>query len=264
MMRVLPIFLVSFISFTARAQKMPTATDWFERGKELTGKGAYLEATVALRNALALDKYFDSAYLQMADAFGRINKGDSAVLYLRKLAKLRPQSKAANLSIANIYKNVISDVDSALLYYKKTLQLDSTDKTVWCNIAWCYNAQKKYDDAIFHAIKSLDIDNKYRPAYGELGHAYHQSQRYAEGIEQFKKNLAVSVVDLPIYYTALCYMMLKDTDNAMKQYEELKRVNEKLAEGLKKRIDKMLQPADTPQSQQPLQTPAAPAGTKGQ
>ena len=66
------------------------------------------------------------------------------------------------------------------------------------------------------AIKALEIDNDYRPAYSELGHAYNQSKKYSEAIEQFKKNMTISSVDLPVLYSGLCYIELGQKENAMK------------------------------------------------
>lgn len=238
MNRCLLVLLSGFLFSTAIAQKAPTPEDWYQRGMELKTRALYPDAIVAFKRALALNKRFDSAYIQISESFVSSGHPDSGIVYLRKLSDYKPTVPGIWMSIANTYKNVISDPDSALVNYKRVLALDSTDKTAWCFTAWCYNAMKKYDEAIPYAVKALSIDNNYRPAYGELAFAFNQSKRYADGVEQFKKNLAVSVVDVAYYYSGLCYMMLNDTTNAMKQYDELKKINEKMAEGLKRRMEK--------------------------
>ena len=93
--------------------------------------------------------------------------------------------------------------------------------------------------AIPYAVKALEIDNNYRPAYGELGHAYRASKKFAECVEQLKKNLAVSVVDIAYLYSGFAYTELNNKEAALQQYEELKKINEKMAAALKKKIDAM-------------------------
>jgi tetratricopeptide (TPR) repeat protein len=145
----------------------------------------------------------------------------------------------ALIAMGKIYRDQKQNFDSALIFYNKAAQTDSTKKEVFYALAWVHNAKKEYEAAIPYAIKALEIDNGYRPAYGELGHAYRASKKYAEAIEQFKKNLAVSVVDVAILYSGFCYTELNNKEAALEQYEALKKLNERMAGSLKKKIDTM-------------------------
>ena len=68
------------------------------------------------------------------------------------------------------------------------------------------------------------------------------ASKYTECIEQFKKNLAVSVVDVAYLYSGYSYIELKNKEGAMQQYEALKKINERMAGALLKKIEAM--PAD--------------------
>ena len=129
--------------------------------------------------------------------------------------------------------------DSAIICYKNAIGIDSLNKLTFYSLAWCYNSKKEYGSAIYYAAKALDIDNGYRTAYSELAHAYHNSKKYEEGIEQFKKNMARSEIDLPYYYSGLIYTELKKEDEALKMAERLEKLNPKMAAKLKQKIDAM-------------------------
>ena len=86
-----------------------------------------------------------------------------------------------------------------------------------------------------YAIKSLEIDNNYKPGYNELGYAYRTTGKYREAIEQFKKNIAISPVDIAMLLHGLLLYRVKKKGWAMEQYEALKKVNEKWRTGLRRR-----------------------------
>jgi tetratricopeptide (TPR) repeat protein len=205
----------------------------------ITGSLTIARANAQLpKDASLLYNNYDSAYVQMGDLSIKQNKFDSAILYYTKALQINPRQVLAYIGMGNIYKNVKDEYDKAISNYSAALKIDSTNKETYYNIAWCYNAKTDYDNAIIYALKALDIDNNYRAAYGELGHAYHLSKKYADAIEQFKKYIALSGNPLPMLYSGLCYIELKDKDGAMKMYEELKKTDSKMAESLKRNIDK--------------------------
>lgn len=222
-----------------QAQPLAKAKAFYDSGIVLKNKNMFPEALEAFNKAIALNKKYDSAYLQAAQLHVNSRNFDYALFNLKKAIAISPKMTSALFALGMLYRVSKPNVDSALFFFLKALKTDSTSKETLCNVAWCYNAKQDYDNAIIFAIKSLDVDNGYKPAYNELGHAYHLTKRYEEGLVQFRKNLAISVVDLPMYYIGMIYIELKDKESALKQYEELKKINERSAAALKKRIDKM-------------------------
>lgn len=235
--------LLVFFSFglyaAAQAQPLAKAKAFYNSGIELKNKNMFPEALEAFNKAIALNKKYDSAYVEAAQLYVNSRNHDNAILYLNKALSISPKMTSALMALGMVYRYSKLNVDSALICFRKIITTDSTNKLALCNMAWCYNSKQDYDNAIIFAIKALDIDNGYKPAYNELGHAYHLTKRYEEGLVQFRKNLAISVVDLPMYYIGMIYIELKDKESAIKQYEELKKINERSAASLKKRIDKM-------------------------
>ncbi len=237
--QILPLFIFSMISFAASAQKINTAAGFYRAGIAFKEQSMFADAVVSFRKAIALNKLFDSAYVELASINLKSSSHDSAILNLNKALSISPNMTSALMALGNLYRDYKPNYDSAIVCYKAALKTDSTNKVAYYSIAWCYNAKQEYENSIPFAVKALEIDNTYRAAYGELGHAYRRSKKFAEAIEQFKKNLAVSIVDLPIFYSGMCYTQLNDKEGALKQYEELKKINEKMAAALKREIDKM-------------------------
>ena len=237
--RILPLLFSLFVFTAATAQKGNTAVAFFKSGIDFKNKNMFPEALASFNKAISLNKNYDAAFLETGDIYLKTGNIDYAINDFKKAISINPANTAALFSLGKVYRDVRPDYDSALIYFKAAVEMDSTNKEYFYSIAWCYNAKGENESAIPFAIKALEIDNTYKPGYNELGHAYRRTKKFAEAIEQFKKNLAVSVVDLPLYYSGLCYTELKDKEGALKQYEELKKINEKMAESLKRAIDKM-------------------------
>ena len=234
------IIAIAFLSITvARAQPPKNAQAVYHQGLQFMAKEQYPNAMACFFKAVALYKNYDSAYFQMANINVKFNSIDTAIKFYKKALSINPKHLLTLLNLATIYKNQEQDVNGALGYYLRAIAIDSTNKETLAFAAWCYNSLQQYDKAIPFAVKALAIDANYKAAYGELGHAYHLSGKFAEAIEQFKKNIAVSKNELPMYYCGLCYIELKDKTGALSMYDELTRISSKLADELKKRIDKM-------------------------
>lgn len=238
---MLKYFLVLVISTLTTAaiyaQPAPKAVPFFKKGQQLSNKGVFNEAIVSYKKAIALDKKYDSAYLELGTLYLKIGMNDSAVALLKRAVKIKPSFIDAHLLLGIIYRDYIRNSTEAIVHYTNAFKLDSTNKLTLYSLAWCNNDKGYFREAIKYAIKALEVDNNYRPAYNELGHAYRSLSAYQEGIEQFKKNIAISVNEQPLYYSALCYIELNDKAGAEKMYEELKKINSKSADPLRKKID---------------------------
>lgn len=236
---ILPVLISLFLTSAVSAQTNPQAADFFKTGIEFRDKNMYPEAYISFKKAIASDKLFDSAYIEIGLLCQMVKNNDSALLCFNKALSINPKMTSAFIALGNFYRYANPDLDSILFYYMAALKTDSMNKMIFYNLAWYYNSKKNYDSAIYFGVKALDIDNGFRKAYGELGFSYNASKKYRAAVEQFEKNLAVSIIDLPLYYSGLAYIELKDKESALKQYEVLIKINEKAALKLKKRIDEM-------------------------
>jgi len=231
---ILPCMVITSLSV---AQAPKNAVSFYNAGLGYAAKELFPEAILSFKKAISLYKKYDLAYADMGNAYYKSNKADSALLSYKTAVTINPKMADIHLAMANIYRDVKKQSDDAIACYLNAVNAGNNSKETYYGLAWCYNDKKEYDKAIPYAIKALEIDNNYRAGYNELAHAYRNTKKYAEGVEQFKKNMAVSTVDLPYYYSGLCYIELKDKAGALKMQEELQKINANLAGALKRRID---------------------------
>ena len=239
--RFLP-FLISVFFFSAVHAQVTKAKQHYRSGIQFRNNNQFSEALAEFNKAIVLNKTFDSAYVEIGNIYSKAGKMDTAIINYNKALAVNPKYADALFGIAKIYRDAIKKYDSAIYFFDAAAKLDPTNKEIFYGLAWTYNATKEHERAIPYAIKALEIDNNYKPAYGELGYAYRSTKKFAECIEQFKKNLAVSVVDVALLYSGYCYIELNNKEGAMQQYDALTKVNERMAAALKKKIDAMSVP----------------------
>lgn len=236
--RFLPV-LVCLIFFSAAHAQRKNAAPFYKAGIAFKLANNFGEALNSFTKAVSLDKKYDSAYVEMANIYSAGGNTDLAMINYKHALAINPDFTAALIGMGKLYRDARQNFDSAIIYYNAAEKIEKTNKETYYALAWIYNAKKEYEKAIPYAVKSLEIDNTYKPAYGELGHAYRASKKFADCVEQLKKNLAVSVVDVAYLYSGYAYIELSNKDGAMQQYEALKKINEKMAGALLKKIEAM-------------------------
>ena len=237
MLKSLLPFIVFLSFYSASNAQVSKAKKHYNAGIQLRNNNAFTEALAEFTKATELNNNFDSAYVELGNIYSKGGKMDLAMDNYNKALSINPKYADALFGMGKLYRDAIKQYDTAINYFNAAAEVDPKNKEVFYGLAWIYNARKEHDLAIPYAIKSLEIDNTYKPAYGELGHAYRATKKYADCIEQLKKNLAVSVVDVAYLYSGYCYIELNNKEGALQQYEALNKINERMAGALKKKID---------------------------
>jgi tetratricopeptide (TPR) repeat protein len=234
----LPFLTIMLLCTVAHAQSN-TASFFYQSGIQYKNNNQLTEALAAFNKAVSLKKDFDSAYVEMGNIHVMSKNEGLGISNYKKALAINPKNTDALVALGKVYRYAKSNIDSVLFYFSNAVKIDSTIKEAFYNMAWAFNSKKEYDNAIQHAAKALEIDNGYRAAYGELGFSYSSNKKYAEAVEQFKKNLAISKVDIAMLYSGYAYTELNNKEAALEQYEALKKINERMANNLKKKIDAM-------------------------
>jgi len=236
---ILPLIFSFFLLPAVNAQLLYKAKNLYRTGVQLKEQQKLPEALSAFEASVKTYNKFDSAQFELGTMYLTLGKTDEALVRFHNAIALSPDMTSALMMIGKVYRDYTHTFDSSLLYYKKAAATNDTIVEIFYSIAWNFNAMGEFDSAIVYGKKALEINNNYKPAYGELAHAYRRALKYSEAIEQFKKNLAISTVDLALLYSGYCYTELKNKEGALAMYEELKKVNEKMSQALKRVIDKM-------------------------
>lgn len=232
--------------FGSFAQPNPKALAFFRSGIDYRNKNMFPEAMIAFKKAVALDKKMDSAYVEIGTLNYRTSKFDSAIYHYKKALGLNPVNTMAWLSLGILYRDAKPNYDSTIYCSTHVLEIDSArnnmandsmHKLCLYNIAWCYNSKKEYPKAFAWAVKGLDRYPTYGVLYNEMGHAIHMGKLFQEGIAQLNKYLAIAEMEKPLLYLGLIYIEIKDKEQAMVQYNRMLKLNTRMAENLKKKID---------------------------
>ena len=82
-----------------------------------------------------------------------------------------------------IYEDAYVRYDSALMTYRKLLDIDSTYAKAYVNIGHIFFLQKKYDEAMQCNEKAVAIDSTYGDAYFNIGWIYNIRGNLEKSIE---------------------------------------------------------------------------------
>jgi tetratricopeptide (TPR) repeat protein len=238
MMKRLPILLVLYcITTTAHAQPK-TADENYVEGLKLVEQQKPQDALSFFNKAVTLNPKHYNAYIQAGLIYVKMQNSADALTCLKTAVKLKKDNAIAYNALGVLYKNVIAKPDSALYYFKKLALVKADTTTEACyNIGWGFNAIKQYDSAIVYLKKALVINNNFKGGYREISYSYYKANKMKEPSDYFKSRLAISVVDINLYYIGLMSSELGNKEEAMKYYEQLKPLNERSAANLLKKIE---------------------------
>ncbi len=237
MKRVRILLILHFMAIYTFAQPKTAEQNYIE-GVKLVEQQKLQEALPFFNKAITLNSKHYKAYTEAGLIFIRLQNKADGLTCLKTAVKLKKDYTIAYNGLGVLYKNVIGKPDSALFYFKKlTLYKADTTTEACYNIGWGYNAMQKYDSAIVYLKKSLAINNNFKSGYKEISYSYYKSNKMQEALNYFKSRLAISVVDVNLYYIGLLNNELGNKEEAMKYHDQLKPLNERSAASLLKKIE---------------------------
>ncbi|MBP6430653.1 MAG: tetratricopeptide repeat protein [Ferruginibacter sp.] len=238
MMKKVQILTILFFWITGGFAQPKTADENYVEAMRLVKQGKIPESVPFFNAAIKLNPKHGDAYLQAGIVLTMLNKPTDALICLKQAQKLKKNNATVFNSLGVLYKNGFGKPDSALYFFKKLVPLKADTTVEACyNIGWGYNASQQYDSAIKYLKKSLDINNDFKTGYKEISYSFYKGNKMKEGLEYFKSRLAISVVDVNLYYIGLINSELGNKEEAMKYHEQLKAINERSAASLLKRIE---------------------------
>ncbi len=126
-------------------------------------------------------------------------------------------------TLGTIYNNQLNDVDAALPYFKKSLNINPKYDVTRFNLILCYEKKNQPDSAIILYEKMIAANTTYPPVYFNLHELYINKHEYLKAINCDEK----AIKQCPTEYKAKAYinlgnayMLNKDTLNGIIQFEK--------------------------------------------
>ncbi len=111
---------------------------------------------------------------------------DNAILYYQKAIELNPQYSKAYVNLGVAYADK-GNHDNAILYYQKTIELNPQYSKAYINLGLAYYAKGNIDKAIQLYEKAIELNPQYSKAYRNMGTAYNEKGNTKKKVEYYIK-----------------------------------------------------------------------------
>ncbi|MEB2309206.1 MAG: tetratricopeptide repeat protein [Candidatus Brocadiaceae bacterium] len=175
--------------------------------------------------ALQWDDSSERIIQHLATCYFQLGKNEKAIDYMKKLAVIKPDEFSVRYTLATLYETVEKFKEAIKEYENarrcKTTKLDNIFLAdVLYRLANLYineGAMEKGVDC-YQSMFDLNLINEPVKIYYEIGQKYFEKNEIKKAREYFlKAKQADPKLSFTSFYLTLCYDMLKDYDNAIKE-----------------------------------------------
>ena len=161
--------------------------------------------------------------------FDKNNQKDSAFIYYKKSAEIKPDFYEGWHNMGYIFSNYKKNPDSAIICYKKAIEIDSTKASAWSNLAGVYISKnvEKYDLAIDCYLKYIAIDSTKAYIWRNMAFCYLYCEKFEDAEKVAKKSLLLDNSDKNLYSNlslARAYLFQGKYDDSKDIYLKYKEV----------------------------------------
>ena len=123
-------------------------------------------------------------------------------------------------SLGTIYVNYLNDVDAAIPWFKKSLDINPDYDVAKYNIIFCYEKKNMSDSALFFYEKMISDGTKYLPVYFQLHELYLLKKEFTKAINMNKNILLEYPQEIKLYINlGNAYILNGDTLNGLNYFE---------------------------------------------
>ncbi len=173
---LLATFALIFIMRPRPYVPSKVAQDWFDKGTEHLRNGLYLQAKLALEQAVNADPNFALAHARYAEALTEIDFADDAKNEMLKVSELitnRSQlHRIDDLYLEAIHKTVTRDFPSAINALSEIAQLSPEEPHVYFDLGRAYEKNDEPRKAIESYVKAAERNPQLAAAFLRVGVLY--------------------------------------------------------------------------------------------
>ncbi|MBI5218781.1 MAG: tetratricopeptide repeat protein [Bacteroidia bacterium] len=183
----------------------------------------YLENSVKANDILAT-VLLDSVYRDMGrtkDKARYTQDIHDVVKYFNKSMSLYPANPKALNNMGSIYMNFFNNPETAVEYFKKAMAYEPKNVKVTLNLGQCYEFQKKYDEAMLYFRKTEELDSSIVQAKVGIANAYFGKGNIDSAVwinEGLSRKFPKA--DFPYVNIGNYYFLKKDTATAVSYWEK--------------------------------------------
>lgn len=170
---------------------LPAALEWYNKGTEAMRNGAFLQATLALKQAILADDKFALAHARLAEAWTELDYPDEAKNEMLRVAELVPDRsrlpRADALHLEAIHSAVTGDFPASVKAYNEIASLSPQDPYVYFDLG---RAHEKNDDtkkAIESYIEATSRSPQLAAAFLRVGVLYGRQLDLASASANFQQ-----------------------------------------------------------------------------
>jgi tetratricopeptide (TPR) repeat protein len=170
----------------------------------LSKYGKVKEAMDHFSEAIRINPNYEEAYFNQGNVLLQMKEYEEAIHYFNKALSINPTNFKTYNNLGLSFLG-LGDAEKAMDCYHKALNINPGDADTQCNLGGLFIRQGQYEKAIFHLTKALRINPNDREMHFTLG---------------------------------MLYLKLDQKDLALKQYTNLKNIDNDMADTLYRNISK--------------------------
>ena len=131
----------------------------------------------------------------LAEAYAKIGKFDSAIYWYTEVTKQRPNEASPYYKIGTVYGKQLGNLDQAIAYISKAKDLAPNVELYYEDLAVAYGLKGNVDEAIATSLQCLKINPRYSPSINNLIVSYRikkdeaSAQKYIRMLNELKSGL---------------------------------------------------------------------------
>ncbi|KAF0247431.1 MAG: hypothetical protein FD167_3168 [bacterium] len=214
-------------------------------GLAYSNSGQTEPAITAFKKVIELKPNYIRVYASLGEVYARLEQRQEALDIYNKALSIKPKNDIDDyIGLGNV-NDAVGRKPEAIAAYQQAVKLKPDDPEAHFFLGGSYFDLGKVTEAIAELKEAIKLRSDFAAPYTFLGVVYGQTGNFSESIEPLKKAIMLNPNDLASrQFLAMVYVNLKDKGSALKEYEAIKTIDEKVANELIAEINK-LAPTET-------------------
>ncbi len=189
------VALVSWMVFwwwkPAPYKPLPQAKDWYDKGIDALGSGAYLQASKAFDQSIGIDPKFPLAHARLAEAWFELDYTDKAKDEMLKVQALVPDrsqlARSDALHLEAINATVSRDFAGAIKACQELVRLSPNDAQSYVDLGRAFEKNEEPKKALESYEKAKQLKLQHATAFLRAGNLYARQLDQAHAIADFDR-----------------------------------------------------------------------------